>query len=222
MTKREIYKIWAPLGKKWVDWARPVPFLEISNKTSVYKPMGVLLPHLEQLNAEDTTTAIIVDLPGATSVEVGIELAKRGYRPIPIYNGVAEQNGSRATTDNHSIVPALVWGASVLSKIELSDNARPAFLTDTHRLQRWKIDCSVFDNSWDVYPQDLPSEKYLIDSGISKILVVGNDLSRDLRAIFAEYTQKKIQIFWTDGYSEPKLIKRRQLFLNRRIKRDFD
>ena len=29
MFNREIYKIWAPTNKRWVDWARPVAFIGI-------------------------------------------------------------------------------------------------------------------------------------------------------------------------------------------------
>ena len=36
-------------------------------------------------------------------------------------------------------------------KLEIKEDAMPAFLTDRNRLQRYKMDVSVFDNSWDVY-----------------------------------------------------------------------
>ena len=29
MTGKDIYKIWAKEGAKWVDWVRPVPFIGI-------------------------------------------------------------------------------------------------------------------------------------------------------------------------------------------------
>lgn len=209
MTNKDCYKVWAPTGKMWVDWVRPVPFMIIDNNTSTYKPSNLTLPYLSNLDKNDKSMAIIVDLPGTQSIEVGILLAKScGYRPIPIHNGVIEQKGSRATTDNTSVASALVWGASVLSKIELKDDARPAFLTDTNRLQRHRVDLSVFDNSWDVYHQDLPTEDYLLTNGITKILVVSDKLSKDLKKIFAQYPHKKIEILLTDGYENPKCIKK--------------
>lgn len=27
MTGKDVYKIWAPVGARWVDWVRPVPFV---------------------------------------------------------------------------------------------------------------------------------------------------------------------------------------------------
>lgn len=207
MTNKDIFKIWAPFNKKWVNWVRPVPFIAIDEMTKASRPTSLLLPYVQSLNLNDASTAIIVDLPGSQSVDVGMSLAERGYRPIPIYNGTSTQKGARATTDNHSIAKDLVWGASILSKISLKDDAPPAFLTDSNRLQRRKIDCSVFDNSWDVYHQDLPSEEYFLENGITKIVVISNvSISRDLKKIFAEYAKKKISIFWTDGYDEPKCV----------------
>ena len=182
MTNKEVYKIWAPFGKKWVDWVRPVPFIPINNKTETYQPslynLDIMFPSLNDLNKNDSSTAIIVDFPNNKSVEVGLLLAKHyGYRPVPIHNGVLEQDGARATTDNRSIASALLWGATILSKeIEIKDDAPPVFLTDTNRLQRYRIDDSIFDNSWDVYHQDLPSEDYFLQNGITKIVVIGNSL----------------------------------------------
>lgn len=209
MTNKEIFKIWAPFNKKWTDWVRPVPFVTINNNTKGINPSNFILPCLNYLNKNDSSIAIIVDLPGTQSVEAGILLAKQfGFRPIPIYNGVIEQFGARATTDNSSIANALVWGALELSKIEFKDDVNPVFLTDTNRFQRHRIDLSIFDNSWDVYHQDLPTEDYFLKNGISKILVISSKLSKDLKKIFSEYPQKKIEIYLSDGYEEPKCIRK--------------
>ena len=52
--------------------------------------------------------------------------------------------------DNQTVGIALEWGAAELSKIEIEDGALPAFLLDNNRLQRYKMEDSLFDNSWDV------------------------------------------------------------------------
>jgi hypothetical protein len=209
MTNKEIFKIWAPYHKKWVDWVRPVPFITIDNNIKKTTHIQPVLPCLSFLDNEKNT-AIIIDLPNAESIDAGILLAQEyGYRPIPIYNGTTEQSGSKATTDNHTVVEGLIWGASMLKNIEIKDDAPPAFLTDTNRLQRHRTDTSVFDNSWDVYHQDLPTENYFLQNGITQILVISNKkISRDLRKIFSKYPKKKIQIFWSDGYDTPKLIQK--------------
>ena len=121
------------------------------------------------------------------SVKEGLALSGKGFRPIPIFNGTAEQQGSSATSDNQSVGDALALGAPILAGMELKDEACPAFLTDRNRLQRFKMNVSVFDNSWDVYYQDLPSANYLTDNGIKKVIVVGQNIARDLKKILYDY-----------------------------------
>lgn len=206
MTNKDIYKIWAPTDKKWVDWVRPVPFIAIDKNIKRFRPMNFTLPVSDYLKPEDKNIAIIVDLPGTQSVEIGILLAQHGYRPIPVYNGVVEQKNARATTDDSSISSALVWGASKLTEIDIKDDANPAFLVDSNRMHRFKMDISIFDNSWDLYFQDIPSEKYLMANGIERVLVISNELTNDLKRIFANYDKKEIKVLWTNGYEAPKQI----------------
>jgi hypothetical protein len=208
MTKKDVYRVWAPVGKTWVDWVRPVPFVELNGQIERFNPSNPVLPCLVKFELKNDT-AVIVDLPGARSVEVGILLAQKGLRPIPIYNGTLEQKGSRATSDNDSIFGALIWGASILSEIDIKDNACPVFLTDSNRLMRRKSSESIFDNSWDVYHQDLPTEEYFLSHGIKNILIIGDTFAKDLKNIFfKEYPKKKLSFYFTDGYDEPKLIKK--------------
>ena len=89
------------------------------------------------------------------------------------------------------------------------------------KIQRHRIDNSVFDNSWDVYPQDLPSEKYFLDHGITKILVISDKLAVDLKRIFKEYPKKEIKVYFTDGYEKPKRINiNRKLFFKSKTRDD--
>ena len=157
-------------------------------------------------------TAIIVDLPGVKSVAEGISLAMAGYRPIPIYNGTIEQSGARATVDNQSVGMALISGAEKLADIDISDEALPAFLLDSNRMNRFKMEISVFDNSWDIYHQDLPSADYFIYNGIQKIVVVGERISKDLKKIFYGFQKKGISIYLKKEYEKPKKIIIRKQF----------
>ena len=213
MTVKELYKIWAPYGKKWVDWIRPVPFVEMNHYSKMYNHSEFFVPAISYIDMTCENTAIIVDLPGIESVEEGIGLAKMGFRPIPIFNGTAEQNGARATVDNQSAGIALALAVNELMKIELKDDALPAFLTDRNRLQRYKMDVSVFDNSWDVYPQDLPTAEYLLDNDIKKLVVVGRDVAKDLKKILYDYQKKGIEIYHTNRYELPKKVRIRKPFL---------
>lgn len=206
MTGKEIFQIWAPAGKKWVDWVRPVPFVGMKEYSKNYNFSNFTIQPIEYLNENCTDAAIIVDLPGVESVKEGIALAKAGFRPIPIFNGTIEQQGARATVDNQAVGIALLWGAAELSKTDIREDALPAFLLDSNRLHRFKMEDALFDNSWDVYPQDLPSVEYFLNRGIPKMIIISESLSKDLKKILYDFQKKKIEIFWTKGYEAPKKI----------------
>lgn len=204
MTEKEIYKIWAPSGKKWVDWVRPVPFMCLPEDALFIGRSEVFLPLTDFTCIGEAGTAIIVDLPGVQSVQEGIALAKLGYRPIPIFNGTFSQAGARATVDNGSVAVALRRYTPELAGIPLSEDAMPAFLLDSNRLHRYKMEIALFDNSWDVYPQDMPSAEYLWENGVRKLVIVGDKLSKDLKKLLYVFQKKGIEIWWTEGYEEPK------------------
>lgn len=194
MTNKECYKVWAPSGKKWIDWVRPVPFIMAQADVKGYHAGKLSISSIDLIDESWENAAVIVDLPGDESVEVGLALAKFGYRPIPIYNGTIEQKNARATVDNQTVGAALLWGAEILSGIEIKDEALPVFLLDKNRLNRFKLDIGLFDNSWDVYPQDLPSADYFLKNGIQKIIVISDSLSKDLKEIFRKFKKKNLQI----------------------------
>ena len=207
---KDIYRIWAPNDAKWTNWVRPVPFISIGtdfiNEVHNYG-INDLKYNLEY----SSDTAIIVDLPGGESVEEGLAIAKIGYRPIPLYNGPIEQKNSLATTDNYCISEALIWGSTELINIELNKDTNPVFLLDSNRMNRFKMDATIFDNSWDIYHQDMPSYKYFKSSGITKIIVVGEKFNKDLKVILYKFQKEGINIYYTNGYSDPKLYKIRKM-----------
>ena len=67
-----------------------------------------------------------------------------------------------------------------MKKIEIKENANPVFLLDLNRLNRYKISDSLFDNSYDIYDQDLPSAKFFLDNGIDTIIVRSEKIEKDL------------------------------------------
>lgn len=202
----EIFRIWAPVGAKWVDWVRPVPFISINNDFKVYEFCDFTIPNINYIKESNSDTAVIVDLPGNESIKQGLGLAKLGFRPIPLYNGVNEPKGAMATTDNHSISIGLARGALEVKKMRIMDNAPPVFLLDSNRMNRFKMNVSVFDNSWDIYAHDMPSSKYFIKNGINKIIVRGECVQKDLNKILYELQKDGIKIFFTNGYEQPKNI----------------
>ena len=210
MNNKEIYKIWAPTGEKWVDWVRPVPFILINEKLTTDEVYDFSIPNIYYMNELDSKTAFFIDTQGYSGIKEGIALAKIGYRPIPVYNGTCEPKGSAANVNCIGISFALVWGANQLKNIEIKKDAMPAFLLDSNRMSFIRKDVSVFDNSWDLYHQDVPSGKYLKENGIEKILVKGERFNRDLKRVLYNYQKVGIKIFYTDGYSEAKLVKLRR------------
>lgn len=217
MNNKEVYKIWAPTGAKWVDWVRPVPFIMINEKLVTDEVYDFSIPNIYYMNELDSKTALFIDTQGYTGIKEGIALAKIGYRPIPVYNGTYAPNGSASNVNSIGISFALAWGANKLKDIEIKQDAMPAFLLDSNRMSFIKKDVSIFDNSWDLYHQDVPSGKYLKENGIEKVLVKGERFNRDLKKLLYNYQKVGIKIFYTDGYSEKKLVK-----LRRPAKKDED
>ena len=216
MRGKEIYKIYAPNGAKWTDWVRPVPFVAID--TYNRKPIADWMERKAMfLKNYQQDTAIFVDLPGKESIELSIDLAYKGYRPIPIFNGTDEQLGSQATTNTYLIESCLINGSEKLKNIKLDNNANPAFLLDSYRTNRYRAKESVFDNSWDLYKQDIPSAEYFKQNGITKIIIVGDVIQRDLKKIFLKFQEKGIDIYLTDGYTFPQKVK-----LTKTIKERFE
>ena len=94
-----------------------------------------------------------------------------------------------------------------MKNIQLKNNANPVFLLDSYRTNRYRAEESIFDNSWDLYKQDIPTSEYFKNNGITKIIVVSEVIQRDLRKIFFEFQNDGIKFYITDGYSNPKEIK---------------
>lgn len=205
MIGKEIFKIWSPVGAKWVDWIRPVPFITIHNAHKVSASVKFNIPEIEYVKGFSDNIAFILDLPGYTSIEEGLGLAELGFRPIPVYNGTQSQSGSMALVDNH-LEQALVWGAMKLQKMILTKEAPPVFLLDSHRMHRYKMNVSVFDNSWDLYEQDLPSADYFLNNGINKIIVRGETLQKDIAKILYRFQEKGLIILLCNGYEEPRMV----------------
>lgn len=205
MRGKEIYKIYAPIGAKWTEWVRPVPFvaIDIYNREPTYDWVERNILSVQQY---ENDTAIFIDLPGKDSIELGISLAKIGYRPIPLFNGTDEPVGTEATIDTYLIERCLINGSEKLKNIPLKKDANPAFLLDSMRTNRYRAKECIFDNSWDLYKHDIPTAEYFKRSGINKIIIIGNTIQRDLRKIFFEFQNKGIKFYLTDGYNSIKKV----------------
>lgn len=203
MKAKEVYLIWAPLKRKWSSWVKPVIFMNIEKANLV----DFNLPKINYLNNALSNQALIIDLPNVDSVLEGLSLNKLGFWPVPLYNGTDPQDNAISLVNNNGIKEALFFGSFLLRSNDIDLNAPPAFLVDSKRLLRYKMDISLYDNSWDLYGQDLPSPKCFLNQGINKIIVRSDKLNRDLKVLLYNYQKQGLKIMFTKGYEKPILIK---------------
>lgn len=210
----DVYKAFVPKENKWSNWVRPVPFINIGmgkkNYSYNFKEQHVFHSNDENMKLFLEDAAVIVDMPGASSINAGMNLVREGFRPIPIYNGIIEEENSKSVVDNQTVSAGLLWMAKELFNINISDDAMPAFLLDSNRLLQYKSKISVYDNSWDVYRQDMPSAEYLKNNSVKRILLISERISGDLRKILLNYRKAGIDIYLKNIYEEPKKIKVRK------------
>ncbi|MBI1177438.1 hypothetical protein GC207_08355 [bacterium] len=126
---------------------------------------------------------MVLDLPGDEGVWVGLALAARGYRPVPVYNALPYPT-ARAGPDSISHAPsvavnllpimnALHSGADQLAKLNIPKDTPPVFLLDANRHgEVEQIAPDKFDNRSVCFTTDFPSASFLISRGIRKILLV--------------------------------------------------
>ena len=146
------------------------------------------------MRLEDGRTALVADLPGVNSVETGIALARRGYRPVPLYNTSAGPSALLNVTD---LVETLATGATGLREIALSPDAPPAFLIDADRMRPGvPSNPGCYDNRWVVFPQDFPSGTFLRSQGIAEVIVLHDrgGVQEDLAHVLIRWQEAGIRI----------------------------
>src|SRR4051812_27302380 len=118
MHREEVLASWVPPDAVWSRWARPVLFAQMS-ESEVEPPAGEPWRALavDWAPAPGDTLAV-VDLPGAESVWMGLALAGRGYRPVPLFNACT---GPCEVIDQAGILTALRMGAAYLVAQPLTD-----------------------------------------------------------------------------------------------------
>ncbi len=163
MKKENVLEAWAPIGGDWSLWVRPVLFAQMNDGMLARVPETTASDLLSIQTPEFAgDAAVIVDLPGANSVNAGLALALKGYRPVPLYNGCTGRN---EVVDQSAIMEKLAGGARLLEGQWLKD-APPAFLIDSLRMSAKSVRPGNFDNRWRIFPQDFPASEVLIGKGI--------------------------------------------------------
>ena len=218
MTREDLYEMWAPARSAWAAWAKPVlfaafdfspasmaasPLLGQPGVLPLADPMGLTAPPPAPADATWAPdpageTAVIVDLPDLASVAMGMALARRGYRPVPVFNG---NDGPGALIELGALRAAIAAAAPELTSIGLVDDASPAFLLDSRRSGMGRVAApGKFDNRWLVFPQDFPSGNLLRSRGIRRAIVcqVGSTIPEDLKHVLLRWQEAGIAIATRD------------------------
>ena len=194
ITPEECFAIWAPDQAVWAPWAKPTVFAQ-SGGFMTERPLVV--PALDHVGIPEawSSGAVVVDLPGAEAVAVGLALAERGFRPVPLFNGTS---GPSAVIDLTPLTDALGAGAALLRPMVIKPDARPAFLLDARRGDTLGAATpGHYDNRWVVLPQDLPSAAFLGSQGIREITLVlrlGLPPAVDLAHVLLRWQQAGLRI----------------------------
>ena len=214
MTKEEIYSIWAPEGNEWSRWVKPVLFAYLS-----IAPPEVVDREPEGLTRSfpppQAGTILVADLPGAQTVQVGLKLARKGYRPIPLFNacpqprlpplprGLIEEiyyvvlegtprHEVRPAVDVMPLLSVLYYATNELKDLNLQWHSPPLFLLDSRRNGEGKrVDVGMFDNRSATFPSDFPSAATLKDRGIRSVVVIleGGKPQFDLANVLREWEE---------------------------------
>jgi hypothetical protein len=187
------YDIWAPAESPWSAWAKPVLFAHLKNN-----PTSPFLTRHDISAKEITnwigpasgTEALVLDVAGTTAIAAGIELARKGYRPIPLFNGCP---GAGAVRDMEPLLDLLVMVSGDLKRTQMAPNAPPAFLLDTYRLEGVPTP-GRFDNRWVTVPQDFPSGARLRGAGIQSVQVIRNKANDDLAHVLLRWQEAGLRL----------------------------
>ena len=165
MLGKDIYKCWYKENNKWCKWIKPTLFVDLDNQI-LKNVVDYEIPHIYYIDKLRDDTAIIIDEDGDTSIKEGLALMNFGYILVPLFNSPYPLPNSKSLVSNLSIATLLIWGGTILKDKTVSDVAPPVFLLDKNRLNRYHKDKSIFDNSYDIYSQDLQSSNYFKNIGI--------------------------------------------------------
>lgn len=206
-TELERFDIWAPEGGRWSLWAKPILFDGLSaGKThgttpTAWKPVEagayrtpvVPLDEAEPGSGAVADSALVIDLPGDESIEVALDAAAAGYRPVPLY---AACTAPGEIVPQYGLREAVIAATARLHAQRLALDAPPAFLLDSRRMQGGSPAPREFDNRWQVFPQDFPSAWKLLHHGIKRVIVIMREPvpSRDLLHVLIRWQKAGISL----------------------------
>ena len=183
MNKEEIFKAWSPDDSHWSTWTKPVLFAHLDAVLAAPAELPDPPDIIGWCPSPENKVAVVVDLPGAETVRMGLALAERGYRPVALCNAVPLPGGhpildplsGRAVmaVDVLAIIVVLRQGAGRLAELPIPTDAPPAFLLDANRQgDGRKMMPDEFDNRSVCFTTDFPSANFLLARGFQRALLV--------------------------------------------------
>lgn len=205
MDGSELFETWAPADSVWSPWAKPALFADeaIRGALAGTPPPPAMAPEPRSAFSGESGTAFVLDLPGERSVELGLILARAGYRPVPLFNTT---DHPAALIDVRPVLRRLASGAAELAGVYLPPEAPPAFLLDANRTTPSATPApGRYDNRWVVFPQDFPSGSFLLARGIRQVVLLqagrpghGDQPQTDLAHVLRRWQEAGIAIYQQD------------------------
>ena len=184
MTREEIFALWAPDGSPWSRWVKPVLFAHL-DLAAEQIPVPESPERMDWAPPAAAKVALVLDLPGAQTVAMGLALSARGYHPVPLFNAVPMPLGrlsadpifgSVVAVEVRPILAALKAGATQLAPSNYTVDSPPAFLLDANRRgDERNLKLGDFDNRSISFTSDFPSANFLAAHGIQRALLVQKD-----------------------------------------------
>jgi hypothetical protein len=198
---RELFELWAPDGDEWTQWAKPAPFVG----TAMMYANGSASFTMMELDGvpQFPDMAVVLDLPGPESVRLGMLLAQRGMRAVPLINTTS---GSSAAIDMGSVMKELRDCANALRDLEIPPDAPPVFILDSRRnAPGYSPRPKTYDNRWLVFPQDFPSGNYMFARGIRRTVVITRDsgIKDDMLHVLRRWQEAGVRILLGSALGGP-------------------
>jgi len=172
---RRAFQAWAPQDGAWSAWCKPALFVvPPADAVDEDRGSGDKID-LHWAPPADQGVGLVLDVPGHLAIDAGVELASRGYCPVPLFNGLP---GPSAVVPTLEMQRRLLAAVPVLEQIGRmrGTNGPPAFLLDSRRLgEARRIEVGMFDNRWLLFPQDVPSGERLRKEGVLEVIVLTNN-----------------------------------------------
>ena len=192
LTGEELFGIWAPVESPWSRWAKPVLFAQFDHAAEIPANPELGDETDERLPVMRRDLAVIADLHGPKAVRVGLALARRGYRPVPLFNATI---GYPPLVDVRPTLDMLRAAAVPLKDIRCKPDEPPVFLIDADRMQGVPVP-NRYDNRSVVLPQDFPSGTFLLSRGIREVLVItsGSEAREDLEHVLRRWQEAGLRL----------------------------